>query len=146
MGLARAGRWKWAAGVAGIYTLSLILPAIDLGPNDPPAPSGVGRGWEAALLGGLLLFLGEVSLMFPVLANPVLLIGLALLAGGLSRGAMAAGLCGTLLAAGAWLVPGHVMLVGSYVWVGSMVALTLAGWISWRAGRRTVTPGSCPPT
>ena len=116
--------------VAAMYILSLVLPAVDLGPNDPPVPSGVARGWSIGVLGGLMLFLGPLQ-MFPVLANPMLWIGWVLLVIGRGRGAMVAGLIGILLAAGSWL-QSIVLLAGFYVWFGSMIALAVAGLMRWR--------------
>lgn len=112
--------------VAGLYLTSLFLPAIDLGHSDPPAASGVARGWEVTAMGGILLFAGS-PLVIPVLANPVHWVGWLLLAVGHPRAARTAGVIGLILAASTWAVPMGELLVGHYVWLASMAALVVAG-------------------
>jgi hypothetical protein len=129
-------RWvrRWGpAVVAGLYLLSMVLPAIDQGPSDPPFPSGEALGFQVTFLGGILLLATGLPQMIPVLANPVHWIGWVLLVCGRRRGAAVAGILGLLLALSALFMPMGTLLIGYYVWLISMAALAVAGLVGRKA-------------
>ena len=142
--------WAWCAAVILLYIVACAVPAIDFGPQkgDPHGVSGELSGLHA-------LVLGLVSMVVTVprpdftplqkvtfitwLANPLGLLGLIFLAcrrpaTTATLGALAAGL-------GVWYLvfPFGKPMVGSYVWVGSMVLLTAGGVTVWAAQRQPTT-------
>ena len=139
----------WCAAVVLLYALACTLPAIDFGPQKggPEGLHGTVTGFIALAL-GWISFLWVTSPQFSLeqrvtgitwLANPLGLLGLIFLAcrrpaTTATLGALAAGL-------GVWYLvfPFGKPMVGSYVWVGSMVLLTAGGVTVWAAQRQPTT-------
>lgn len=114
--------------IPGIYLVSFLLPVVD----------GADYGWQAFLISFLSLFdpnrnSGHVKVSFLIplawFANPALWIGyFFLLRGSFSRSVLAA-ISAMLLALPILFLEGNWPLAGYWLWLSSMLTLTLAAGI-----------------
>lgn len=127
--------------IGAVYAVSFFLPV--LGPDEESSP-----GFVAFLLPLVAWTVGDEGAMLILglpawLANPLMWVGMALLASGKWKAATAAGLVAVILgltALPAWLSSGDFPRMGYVLWVLSIAALAVTGYVGSLAQRRKTKP------